>query len=474
MRFFRADRGAIFLCNSNGFFPRASVNLNGAASLAAGAAIAERYVHSNGAYAPHIIVKGQQNGSAAFASLPEHGMYAGLCAPFRADGQMVGAIYMDTIFPGKTFPEDSCSLLKTLAAFVTPQLQRLRSAVNNNGAAALSSASTLDDDYDLLNIVGRSPHLQSVLVKVSHVAAMNIPVLVEGESGTGKELIARALHRNSDRRDKPFVAINCGAIPEQLLASELFGYERGAFTGASKSTPGKFEAASNGTLFLDEVSELPPAIQVALLRVLQSGEFFRLGSVTPRTSTARIITATNKHLLDCVKDQTFREDLYYRLNVVRITVPPLRERREDIPLLVAHFLKHIHPLTGKNIHGVSPEAFALLQSYDFYGNVRELENAISYAAVSAATNTIGAEDLPDEIRRGSASAGADRTAVPKTLEEMRAAQERIERAYLERLLADARGNVSAAAKQSGMHRTQLHALFARHGIQPALFRVPKK
>jgi len=238
-----------------------------------------------------------------------------------------------------------------------------------------------------------------VLETIYQVAPATSTVLIQGESGTGKELVARAIHRQSPRASKAFVAINCAAIPVTLLESELFGHERGAFTGAFARREGRFKLADGGTLFLDEVSELDPMVQAKLLRVIQEGEFERLGGTQTIRSDVRLIASTNRSLVDLVREGKFREDLFYRLHVITITLPPLRERAEDIPLLAQHFLARFAERNRKEVHAISREAMELLLAHDWPGNVRELENTIEHAVVLCRGDTIRAEDLPDLIAR---------------------------------------------------------------------------
>lgn len=248
--------------------------------------------------------------------------------------------------------------------------------------------------FSFENIIGKSEAIQKVLEMVERVSRTDTTILIEGESGTGKELIAKAIHTNSLRKDMPFIALNCGALPETLLESELFGYTRGAFTGATTNRKGLFEEADKGTLFLDEIGVTTPSTQVKLLRVLQEGEIKRLGSATPVKTDVRIVAATNRNLKDMVEKGVFREDLYYRLNVISIILPPLRDRREDIPLLVDHFIRVYSSRTGKVIKGISPEVIDLFYNYHWPGNVRELENAIERAVILARDDVIGLNDLP--------------------------------------------------------------------------------
>jgi|SRR5690554_1638356 len=247
------------------------------------------------------------------------------------------------------------------------------------------------------NLVGQSPAFRAALDLVKQVAASSTTVLLSGESGTGKELFARMIFELSERADKPFVAVNCAALPESILESELFGYEKGAFTGATQRKIGRFEAADGGTLFLDEIGELSPQVQVRLLRVLQEGEFERLGSNTPTQVDVRIVTATHKDLEDELEAGNFREDLYYRLNVVNIEIPPLRRRMEDVPLLAEYFLSKYRQKNNRKIDRLTRECLDALMAYHWPGNVRELENIIERAVVLDKDGSIGLDDLPEQI-----------------------------------------------------------------------------
>jgi len=256
----------------------------------------------------------------------------------------------------------------------------------------------LEVEHHLGNIIGKSPVMRGLITKVQQVAPSTANILIIGESGTGKEIFANALHTASQRRNQPMIKVNCAALPDTLLESELFGYEKGAFTGATGRKPGRFELADGGTLFLDEIGDMPKHLQVKLLRVLQEGEFERLGATKTIRVDVRIIAASNKDLMDGVKAGTFREDLFYRLNVITLKLPPLRQRREDIPLLVDTFLKKYSEKNGKLIRGISREALDALEGYDWPGNVRELENAIEQAVVLTSVDIIGFSDLPSSIQ----------------------------------------------------------------------------
>jgi DNA-binding NtrC family response regulator len=253
--------------------------------------------------------------------------------------------------------------------------------------------------YSFKSIIGKSREMQEVYAKIEQIADTRTTVLVTGESGTGKELVARALHYNSSRKEKPFIAINCAALPETLIESELFGHERGAFTDAQVRKVGQFELADNGTLFLDEVADLSQATQAKLLRVLQEKEFTRVGGTRTIRVDVRLIAATNKNLDQALKQGSFREDLYYRINVVPIHLPPLRERREDLPLLVNHFLAKKAEEEGHPPKQISPEAMTLMMNYDWPGNVRELQNIIEQMVTLCPNSIIRAEDLPDHFRK---------------------------------------------------------------------------
>jgi len=318
----------------------------------------------------------------------------------------------------------------------------------------------ISNRYTFEDIVGKSDALKKVFAILPDVASSDATVLIEGPSGSGKELIARAVHNLSDRRDGPYVAVNAGALPTELVESELFGYRRGAFTDAKKDKPGRIALAEGGTIFFDEVSELSPATQVKLLRVLQERQYEPLGSTETLPANVRVVAATNKRLAELVSRGEFRDDLYFRLAVVRISMPSLRERREDIPLLVEHFVRRFNAKRGKHIAGVTPEAMAVLMRHDWPGNVRELENAIEYAFVLCRNRHIDVEHLPEELQQSTRppnSAGGRRRQQPL----QRAEAEAI-RAALDRV----GGKVGRAAAELGISRTTLWRRMKKHGIRP--------
>jgi PAS domain S-box-containing protein len=311
------------------------------------------------------------------------------------------------------------------------------------------------------DIVAKSEAMQGVRELLPLVAKSHSTVLVEGEPGTGKELIARAIHNLGPRAEKPFVAVNCGALPDNLVESELFGYKKGAFTDAVQDKPGRFALADGGSLFLDEVGELSPAMQVKLLRVLQEKEYTPLGGVRARTADVRILAATNRDLAFEVRNRRFRQDLYFRLNIVRVSLPPLRMRGGDIPLLVDHFILKFNALQGRRIRSISEDAMARLLGYDFPGNVRELENAIEHAFVICGGNVIRLEDLPPHIRgerlEPAPEAKEAPTPAPLPLHEAEAAaiREALERHGHRR---------ARVARELGISRSTLWRKMKRYGI----------
>jgi DNA-binding NtrC family response regulator len=309
--------------------------------------------------------------------------------------------------------------------------------------------------YKFDNIVSDNEKMQAIFTQVEKVADTDSTVLIYGESGTGKELIARALHYNSYRQDKPLVPINCGAIPEDLLESELFGHEKGAFTGATAQRLGRFELANGGTIFLDEIGEMRPSLQVKILRVLQEREFERIGGTRTIKVDVRILAATNKNLEDLVARQQFRDDLFWRLNVIPITMPPLRERLSDIPLLVAHFIARFNAEKKQHLTGISPEALQMLQSYHWPGNVRELENTVERIAILKGSGMIMPEDLPEKIARPSLSRSVPGVNIPDDGIDFDAMVETFEKQLLMQALVKAGGVKSKAANLLHMNRTTL-------------------
>lgn len=321
----------------------------------------------------------------------------------------------------------------------------------------------LKERYDFSNIIGNSGVMRQVYDQVSQVARSNATVLLRGESGTGKEMIAHAIHYNSLRSKQPFVKVNCAALPETLIESELFGYERGAFTGADRRKKGRFEIANGGTIFLDEIGDLPPQTQIKLLRVIQEREFERLGGTETIKVNVRLITATNKNLEEAIANGTFREDLFYRLNVFTIFLPPLRERKSDILLLAEHFLAKYEREHGKEIKRISTPAIDMLASYHFPGNVRELENVIERAVLVCDSNVIHGHHLPPTLQTAEVSGTVTQISLVSAIE-----------AYESDLIQDAlkstRGNVARAAKMLDSTERILGYKIKKYGIAPKRFR----
>ncbi len=322
---------------------------------------------------------------------------------------------------------------------------------------------TLGSSHQFCDIIGRSDSMAAVFRLIETVAPTTSTILVSGESGTGKELVARAIHYNSPRRERPFVALNCGALPETLLESELFGHVRGAFTGAAANKKGLIELADHGTVFLDEIAEMTPMVQVKLLRVLQDHRFRRLGGLDEIETDIRIIAATNQDLSKAVAENRFREDLFYRINVIPVHLPPLRERREDISLLADHFLRRYREQMGKPATGISGEALALLEAYRWPGNVRELENVIERAVALERTPVVLPDSLPPALR-GSAPATGPTIDLPDRGFQLEAHVEGIERSYIVEALRRAGGVQSRAAEILGMSFRSFRYYAKKYGI----------
>jgi DNA-binding NtrC family response regulator len=326
-------------------------------------------------------------------------------------------------------------------------------------------------DLDRTGIIGSGEVIERLLDSIRKVAATTTTVLITGETGTGKELVANAIHRNSPRRANPFIKINCAAISENLLESELFGYEKGAFTGALSTKPGRFELADRGTLFLDEVGELPLDMQVKLLRVIQDYEFERVGGLKTIKVDVRLLAATNRNLLQEVKSGRFREDLFYRLNVFPIHLYPLRERREDIPALADYILARFNRKLDKNIRSIDEGVMALFMKYDWPGNIRELENILERLALVSSGDTIRLEDLPPDFAAGQRAApgapnGAGLADADRPFKEViRDRMEDVERQMIESTLEECEGNVTKAAKKLGMSRKGLQLKMIKYDLR---------
>jgi transcriptional regulator with PAS, ATPase and Fis domain len=314
--------------------------------------------------------------------------------------------------------------------------------------------------HSFQDIISKNKEMRRLFGILEQVSESDATVLLEGESGTGKELFAKAIHALSPRKAGPLMTINCGSLPDTLLESELFGYEKGAHSTAFKDKPGRLAVANGGTLFLDEIGDISPALQVRLLRVLQDKTYEPLGSTKSLKTDVRIVAATNKNLQKLLEEGKFRQDLFYRINVVRLVLPPLRDRREDIPLLVEHFIRKFSRLSGKEIQGLSPDAIPVLMSHTFPGNVRELENIIEYATVVCKNGTIGIEHLPDFFRNPEENrSNRPPETRPSSLGEM-------ERSYIREALKRNQWNRTATAAEMGIHPTTLWRKMKRLNIEP--------
>lgn len=380
-----------------------------------------------------------------------------LCVPLTVFDRTIGCIYLDSTSSANRFHEDHLQLMAAIAAVSAVALdnaRRLQWLEQENRRLAIE----VSQDQSL---VGDGARIKEIYQFIAKVARADSTVLIEGESGTGKELVARALHRNSDRASRPFVAINCAAIPEALLESDLFGHERGAFTGAAVQKKGRLEVADGGVVFLDELGELAPALQVKLLRVLQEREFERVGGTHSIKIDVRVIAATNRDLDEAVRSGHFRQDLYYRLAVVRLTMPPLRERKEDVPMLTRHFVQKYAKRCKVKAKPVSREAMAALVSYDWPGNVRELENAIERALVLGASDTLLLEDLPESLVE-------QESATDMSEGKYHAGVKEHKKQLILDAVVQARGNYVEAARILGVHPNYLHRLIKNLSLKNAL------
>jgi len=317
---------------------------------------------------------------------------------------------------------------------------------------------------DFSEIIGNSKAIIEIFNQIEKVANVNSPVLIWGESGTGKELVARTLHYNSDRKNKPFVRVNCAALAQNLLESELFGHEKGAFSGAIRKKPGRFEIAQNGTIFLDEIGEISLDVQVKLLRVLQEREFERVGGTETLKMSARIITATNHNLKKLINKNRFREDLYYRLNVVPIYLPPIRERKEDISLLVNHFIKKYSAEAKKQTLSIKDDALQMLTEYEFPGNIRELENIIERAIVMSSGNILTLKDFPESIVEGITPNRTNQATTKKEEIGLTYLVKNYEEKLIREVLARNVGNISKTAKELKINRTTLRYKMEKYGL----------
>ena len=383
-----------------------------------------------------------------------------ICVPLKSGEGVLG--FLLSVRYDSDFTSFDLELLKTISI----ESERMLSALEDYRESLIEDLRT---KYDFDEIIGNSAAMTKILATVADVAETDSAVLIEGGSGTGKELLARALHKNSARRDEPFVAINCGAIPETLLESELFGFEKGAFTGAIGRKPGKFELADKGTIFLDEIGELSPFLQVKLLRFLQSHEFEPLGSTVLKRSDVRILSASKRDLKEMVGSGEFRDDLYYRINVIAINLPPLYKRQGDIEILANHFLNKYAQKNDKEIASINESAIGYLKNYTYPGNIRELENIIERAVVLCKGDALTPNELPETVKKCTFQYDV----VPNTLKDLNDYKKELwektviplERNFAVNLLESSGGNISSAARMGGMHRKQLQRILSRTNIQ---------
>jgi transcriptional regulator with GAF, ATPase, and Fis domain len=392
-----------------------------------------------------------------------------ICIPLRKNETIFGVLYLDNRTVRGAFEQETCAFFVdqfadfiSLAAYQALERRKLRDQVHDLEQA-------LREKYQFESIIGHDPKIVEILKLVAQVTDTDATVLIQGESGTGKELIARALHYNSQRKEKPFVAINCAALPENLLESELFGHVRGSFTGAIKDKTGWFETANGGTIFLDEVSEMPPHLQVKLLRVLQSGEYSRVGSAEICVTDVRVIAAASRDLQKLVKQEKFREEFYYRLNVIDISLPPLRDRKGDIPILSQHFLNKYSVKYSKENLRLSREVELQLLNYNFPGNVRELENILHRALVLAEGPVIEPCHLPANVVATSKTPARKDQLQPFK----KAKQDAVavfEKEYISNSLKASKGNISHAARTTGVDLKNFYAKMRKYGIDPLAFK----
>jgi Nif-specific regulatory protein len=454
-----ADRGAVLLTADGSEEPASVVGRDRHTGQAAPVTVSRSIVQkvlSDGQAVLNNAIEDDTSGSLADADVRSV-----IAAPLVARGKTLGAIYLYSCDPEIRFTDGHLQLLTAMAGIAAMALDNARHAeVLETDRKHLLSEIKIEH-----NMVGESDALHHVHDFIGRVAPTDATVLIAGESGTGKELVARAIHWNSLRAKKPFVAFNCAALVENLLESEMFGHQRGAFTGAIAQKQGKFEIANGGTIFLDEIGELAHPLQAKLLRVLQEKEFERVGGTHPIKADARVIAACSRELQDLVKEGKFREDLFYRLNVVSVVMPPLRERHDDIPLLAMYFTSKFATQCHRSITEISPAALESLQSYSWPGNVRELENAIERAVVLGSGDVIRPEDLPESVMEAENSSGGP---VPRYHEAIVAAK----REVVLRAFQEAEGDHLKAAQMIDVHPNYLYRLIRNMNLKPDLNKKP--
>ncbi len=389
-----------------------------------------------------------------------------ICVPIKLEKETIGALSVDRIFSDDINLDEDVRLLSIITSMIA-QAVKLRQSLQEERLRLMEENKRLQeklkDKFRPANIIGNSNAMQEVFDLIAQVSRSDATVLIRGESGTGKELIAQAIHYNSARSDKPFIKVNCAALPETVIESELFGHEKGAFTSAVYTRKGRFELAHGGTIFLDEIGDLSPTVQVKLLRVLQEREFERVGGNQPIRVNVRIITATNRNLEKLMEAGQFREDLYYRLNVFPIHIPPLRDRRSDIILLADFFIEKYSKQYNKRIKRISTPAIDLLNIYHWPGNVRELENCIERAVILSTDEVVHGHHLPPSLQ----SAESTGTQLHSTLKE---ALDNLERELIQDALKSTRGNMAKAAKNLGITERIMGLRVKKHKIDPRVYR----
>jgi Nif-specific regulatory protein len=390
-----------------------------------------------------------------------------ICVPVKIGNETVGALSVDREFVGESKLQEDVRILSVVASMIA-QAVKIRQSVMEERQQLLEENDRLhrelEERFQPSNIIGKSKAIQHVYDMVAQVSKSDATVLIRGESGTGKELVAQAIHYNSPRAGKSLIKVNCAALPETVIESELFGHEKGAFTGAISTRKGRFEAADGGTIFLDEIGDLSPMTQVKLLRVLQEKEFERVGGNETIRTNVRVIAATNRNLEELMEIGTFREDLYYRLNVFPVHIPPLRERRDDILLLSDHFIDKYGERNHKTIQRISTPAIDLLTNYHWPGNVRELENCIERAVLLSVDGVIHSHHLPPSLQ----SAESTNTQISGSLQET---LDNLERELLMDALKSAKGNMARAARMLDITERIMGLRIKKHGIDPKNFRT---
>jgi len=390
-----------------------------------------------------------------------------ICVPIKIENETIGALSAERLFPDDVAFKEDVRLLSIIASMIA-QAVRLRQAVQEERQRLLEENTRLQeklrDRFRPSNIIGNSKSMQAVYDQIAQVSKSSTTVLICGESGTGKELVAHAIHYNSERASKPFIRVNCAALPETVLESELFGHEKGAFTNALTQRKGRFELAHGGTIFLDEIGDFSPATQIKLLRVLQEREFERVGGAESIKTDVRVIAATNRDLEELIAEGEFREDLYYRLNVFPIHVPPLRERKADILLLADFFVEKYSAANHKSVCRVSTPAIDMLMSYHWPGNVRELENCIERAVLITGDDVIHGHHLPPTLQTAEASGTVHEGTLQATLDN-------VERELILDALKSSRGNMAKAARALDISERIMGLRVRKHGIDARRFRT---